>query len=88
MAQTTDAELEELLRQTGIDLSTLPPIMTAQELAPVLFLTADALAQDRYRGVGIPYVVLGRRRVRYLRADVCRYLITHRSGGAARVQSR
>lgn len=83
MAQVTDAGLEELLRQTGIDLSNLAPILTARELAPVLGLTADALAQDRYRGVGIPYVVIGRRRIRYLRADVCRYLIAHRSGGAA-----
>ncbi len=54
--------------------------MTTQQLAPVLDVTPAALAQDRYRGVGIPYVKLGRR-VRYIRADVARYLVTHRTGG-------
>ena len=80
-----DAELAELLRQTGFDLSTLPAVMSTEQLAQVLGITAAALAQDRYRtgGTGdcIPYVKVGRRRVRYLRADVARYLVTHRNGG-------
>ena len=75
-----DAELAELLRQTGIDLSTLPAVMNTEQLAPVLGMTPAALAQDRYRCGGIPYVKVGRR-VRYLRADVCRYLIANRSEG-------
>ncbi len=81
----------ELLRQTGVDLSALPAVMdsdlsalpavmNSDYLAPVLGVTPAALAQDRYRGRGIPFVKIGRR-VRYLRADVCRYLIDHRSGG-------
>ena len=69
-----------MIRQTGVDLSALPPVMSTQVLAPVLGVTPEALAQDRYRGSGIPYVKLGRR-VRYLRADVARYLVTHRTGG-------
>jgi hypothetical protein len=74
-----DAGLAKLLRQTGTDLSTIPAVMNTKQLAPVLGTTPAALAQDRYRRRGIPYVKVGRR-VRYLRADVCRYLIEHRRG--------
>jgi hypothetical protein len=79
-AESVKSALAELLQQTGIDLSALPPVMSTKELAPALGITSEALAQDRYRGCGIPYVKLGRR-VRYLRADVARYLVTHRTGG-------
>lgn len=78
--ESVKAALRELLQQTGVDLSMLPPVMTTKDLAPALGITSEALAQDRYRGCGIPYVKLGRR-VRYLRADVARYLVTHRTGG-------
>lgn len=76
----TELALQQVLSQTGVDLSPLPPVMTAETLAPVLDMTPEALAQDRYRRSGIPYVKLGRR-VRYLRADVARYLVTHRNVG-------
>lgn len=72
-----EAELTNLFVETGIDLSSLQAIIKPSELAPVIRTTVDALAQDRYRGVGIPYVKLGRR-VRYLRADVARFLMAHR----------
>jgi hypothetical protein len=77
-----ESELAEVLRQTGIDLSVLPPVITAAQLAPVLGNTPSALAQTRYRRDNhlIPYVKYGRL-VRYLRADVARYLVTHRTGG-------
>jgi hypothetical protein len=78
-----DAELARLFAETGIDLSTLPPVAKPQELAPVIRTTVDALAQDRYRGSGIPYIKYGRR-VRYLRADVARYLVAHRKTPATR----
>jgi hypothetical protein len=78
--ESVNTTLAELLQQTGIDLSALPPVMRSVELAPALGMTSEALAQERYRGGGIPYVKLGRR-VRYLRADVARYLVTHRTGG-------
>ena len=81
-ADLADGELADLLGQTGIDLSALPPVMRTEQLASLLGITPGALAQDRYRtrGGGIPYVKIGRR-VRYLPGDVCRYLIDHRSGG-------
>jgi hypothetical protein len=74
----TEAELSKLFIETGIDLSMLPAVTTADELAPVLGVTVGSLANERYRRVGIPYVKHGRR-VRYLRADVARYLIAHRT---------
>lgn len=76
----TENELARLFIDTGIDLSTLPAISTSRQLAPVVGTTEAALAQDRYRRCGIPYIKFGRR-VRYLRADVARYLMTNRSGG-------
>ena len=72
-----DAELRQLYADTGIDLSGLPPVIKPTELAPIIRSTVDSLAQDRYRGTGVPFIKLGRR-VRYLRADVARYLTAHR----------
>ena len=73
-----DAELAKLYDETGIDLSMLPSIMTAEELAPAIRSSVGALAQDRYRNRGIPYIRMGRR-IRYVRADIARYLAAHRS---------
>jgi hypothetical protein len=42
-----DAELAKLYTDTGIDLSMLPSIMTAEELAPAIRSSVGALAQDR-----------------------------------------
>lgn len=74
-----DAELAQLYNETGIDLSMLPPIMTAEELAPAIRSSVGALGQDRYRNRGIPYLRLGRR-IRYARAEVARYLAANYSG--------
>ena len=60
----------------------LPPIATAIQVAKVVQTTPDALAQDRYRRRGIPYVKIGGR-VRYLREDVLTYLAGNRFGGDA-----
>ncbi|MGZ4524860.1 MAG: helix-turn-helix domain-containing protein [Mycobacterium sp.] len=79
-AKVGDAKPEEPFRQAGIDLSGLPAVMTTQQLAQVLDITPAALAQDRYRGGGIPFVKVGRR-VRYMRGDVATYLVAHRIGG-------
>jgi hypothetical protein len=68
-----DAELAELYNTTGIDLTPLPPIMTAEQLAIALGVTVGSLTQDRYRNRGCPYLRMGRR-IRYARADVARYL--------------
>lgn len=48
-------------------MSVLPEVMTAAQLAEFLQTTSEALAQDRYRGRGIPFVKVGAR-VRYLPA--------------------
>jgi hypothetical protein len=72
-----DAELTKLYNDTGIDLSPLPAIMTPAELAPAIRSSEGALAQDRYRNRGIPYICMGRR-IRYARADVARYLVANR----------
>jgi hypothetical protein len=72
-----EIELSKLYAETGIDLTSCPSVMTAAVLGPVIGLSEGALATDRYRGGGIPYVKIGRR-VRYLRADVARFLIANR----------
>ncbi|TDO15002.1 hypothetical protein EV580_3142 [Mycobacterium sp. BK086] len=65
-----------------VDEETLPAIATSNQVARVVQTTADALAQDRYRRRGIPYVKIGGR-VRYLRADVLKFLADNRIGGDA-----
>lgn len=52
-------------------------IMTAKQLAAELHVSEASLAQDRYRGDGIPFVKIGAR-VRYMRADVESYLNANR----------
>ncbi|MDN4518141.1 helix-turn-helix domain-containing protein [Mycolicibacterium austroafricanum] len=77
-AAVAAAELAKLYADTGLDLSMLPVIMTAEELAPAIHVSVGSLAQDRYRNRGIPYIRMGRR-IRYARADVARYLAANRS---------
>lgn len=60
----------------------LPPVSKPEGLAAFIGTTADALAQDRYRRRGIPYVKIGGR-VRYLREDVLKFLADNRIGGDA-----
>lgn len=83
ISDATAAELAKLYVDTGIDLTELPPVITPKQLAPKIGVSVGALAQDRYRRRGIPYVEMGQRRIRYLRADVARYLIAHRQGATA-----
>jgi hypothetical protein len=60
----------------------LPAVATASQVAAIIQSTVDALAQDRYRRRGIPFVKIGGR-VRYLREDVLGYLVANRIGGDA-----
>ena len=60
----------------------LPSVAKAEQVAVVVQTTVDALAQDRYRRRGIPYVKIGGR-VRYLREDVLDFLAANRIGGDA-----
>lgn len=54
-------------------LATWPPVMTPKYLAAALEISEASLAQDRYRGRGVPFTKCGAR-VRYLREDVLKYL--------------
>lgn len=60
----------------------LPAVATSAQIAQVVQTTVDALAQDRYRRRGIPFVKIGGR-VRYLREDVIAFLAANRVGGEA-----
>lgn len=54
-------------------MSELPKLLTTEELAEMLGLSADTLAQDRYLKQGFPYIKIGKR-VRYRFEDVFAYL--------------
>ncbi len=60
----------------------LPPLATAAQVAAVMQTTVEALAQDRYRRRGLPWIKVAGR-VRYSRADVVAYLSANRFGGDA-----
>ena len=55
----------------------IPPVATTAQVARALQTTPSALSQDRYKGIGIPYVKIGSR-VRYLREDVLAYINANR----------
>jgi hypothetical protein len=68
-----------------LDLDLLPCVATPAQVAKVIQTSPASLAQDRYRGRGIPFVKIAGR-VRYLRQDVLDYLTSNRAyqtGGAA-----
>jgi hypothetical protein len=75
----TDDELTTLFVKAGIDLGSLPVAMTAKQLAGVFDTSEDALAQARKRGTGVPWVRYNGRHIRYLRADVARFLLANRT---------
>lgn len=58
---------------TAVDASELPKYLKAEQVSRLLDITEASLAQDRYRGEGIPYIKIGKR-VRYERDDVLSYL--------------
>jgi hypothetical protein len=62
---------------SAIDLSEYRAVMEPEQVAEVMGVTVGSLANDRFRGVGIPYTKHGNR-IRYLRADVRQYLLDHR----------
>lgn len=76
---TAAAELIADMEKT-VPTQLLPHISKSEQVARIVQTTVDALAQDRYRGRGIPYVKIGGR-VRYLREDVLAYLAANRIGG-------
>ncbi|KUI16158.1 hypothetical protein AU191_01085 [Mycolicibacterium acapulense] len=60
----------------------LPALATPAQVAAIMQTTVDALAQDRYRRRGLPWLKISGR-VRYARADVVAYLAANRVGGDA-----
>ena len=81
---TPSAAATELVAEMNRTISPelLPSVAKSEQVAKVLQTSVDALAQDRYRGRGIPFVKVGGR-VRYLRDDVLAYLAANRTAGAA-----
>ncbi|BCP05626.1 helix-turn-helix domain-containing protein [Mycobacterium paraintracellulare] len=58
-------------------MSDLPKLLTPRELADMLTVSEETLAQNRYLGQGIPFIKVGKR-VRYQLADVVTYLENQR----------
>ena len=63
-------------------MSSNPPVdidepIPAKKVAQLLYTSEERLANDRYRGRGIPYTKHGTR-VFYLRSDVTAYLAANR----------
>jgi hypothetical protein len=75
-------ERQEMSMAEVLSPEELPPIATATQVAAVLQTSVEALAQDRYRRRGVPWVKVGGR-VRYMREDVLSYLTANRFGGDA-----
>jgi hypothetical protein len=80
----SSAAVADLVAEMNRTISTdvLPYVAKSDQVAGVIQTSVDALAQDRYRGRGIPFVKVGGR-VRYLREDVLAYLAANRSTGDA-----
>lgn len=79
---TVDALAADLVAQMEqqVPEHLLPHIAKPEHVATVLHTTVDALAQDRYRRRGLPWCKVGGR-IRYLRADVLKFLADNRIGG-------
>jgi hypothetical protein len=68
---------QEMSMPDLLDLHELPAVATSKQLSKAIQASEASLAQDRYRGTGIPFVKIGGR-VRYLRQDVLAYLAANR----------
>ncbi|BBX35747.1 hypothetical protein MMAG44476_11099 [Mycolicibacterium mageritense DSM 44476 = CIP 104973] len=58
-------------------MSEIPKLLTPKELADILGVSQETLAQNRYLGQGVPYIKVGKR-VRYQLNDVIAYLEANR----------
>jgi hypothetical protein len=67
----------ERVYEALIGTDVLPPLATSTQVSQFVQVSVDSLAQDRYRGRGIPFVKISGR-VRYLREDVLNYLAANR----------
>lgn len=53
-------------------------LLTPQEVAALLGVSLDTVSQWRFRRTGPPFIRVGNRFVRYVRADVDAWLAKHR----------
>lgn len=54
-------------------------LLTEKEVARLIRMSVFKLQRDRSRGAGIPYLVLGKRSIRYLKTEVIAWIDTSRS---------
>lgn len=54
--------------------ATVPVLWTEKRTEAVMELPPGSLKRDRHRGVGMPYVVLTKRRIRYKADDVAAFI--------------
>lgn len=55
-------------------------LLTENEVAKVLNVSRNFLAQGRMRGCGVPYIKLGKKSVRYSISDVQKYIEANTRG--------
>lgn len=68
----------------GLENMTTKKYLKPEEVAEELGISVQSLAQDRYRGEGIPYVKIGSR-VRYLASDLEDFIEANRVDPSAPV---
>jgi hypothetical protein len=56
---------------------TMPTLLTEEQVAELTGIPVVSLKTERHRGVGMPYVKLSPRRVRYRADEVAAYIEAH-----------
>ena len=72
-----ESHLVSVSNPVGSSWDSLPLIMTAKQLSPLVDKSEDALANDRHFRRGIPFTRI-EKRAYYLRDDVIAYLTANR----------
>lgn len=76
MMNKFDMEGYEPLPIADDPLAEFPPLMTPKQVAATGIKTVNTLMSDRYQGVGLPFIKVGRS-VRYRKSDVLNYIEGH-----------
>ena len=53
-------------------------LFSERDLEKFGFKSANSLRNDRYKGVGLPFVRVGKRNIKYLRSDLVKWLSQNR----------